>query len=100
MQTQNAQLLLCYLQIIQKVLHKAKFWTGQNVSESQEIYQKLIAFITENILDIIEDLQQHPVKSVYQICADILQNHFMDEISEEMSSIKAKEDGEDEIEEI
>ena len=101
MQTQNAQFLLGYLKILQKLLQKAKFWTGQEVQGSKEIYESLVKCINDQgVIDIIEGLQTHPVTSVYNICVEILQSHFSDELSEEMSSIKAAEPGEDELEEF
>ena len=80
---------------------KAKFWTGQEVEGSKEIYSSLQQFCNDQgIIDIIEGLQTHPVTSVYNICVEILQSHFSDELSDDMSSIKAAEPGEDEVEEF
>jgi hypothetical protein len=67
-----------------------------------ENFQVLTDFILNSgILDILETLQQHPVNKVYELSSNILYKFFMDEEhSEEMSSIKAAEAGEEEIEEF
>ena len=93
--------IVLLLDILDKLLNKCLFWSGQVEdpfsARIKDKYTSMVSKIeTLGLIDILEALQTHSTKRVYDVAVKILSEHYQDQ-EEEGEKEQFDEYGEDEL---